>query len=96
MLQTADPLVAAIGFVPAVIYVLAKALIAVMLWGVAIIGFLRIEVAWWERFWALAAASTLVLALPITDEIGWAAAIAFFAWHFWRARQAAAQPKPAE
>jgi hypothetical protein len=52
----------------------AKAIIAVMLWGVAIIGYLRAPVAWWERIWALAAASTLVAAMPITDEIGWGAA----------------------
>jgi len=96
MLQANDPFAATIGFLPAVAYVVAKAIIAVMLWGVAIIGFLRTSVAWWERLWALAAASMLVLALPITDEIGWAGSIAFLVWHYWRARQAAPQPKPAE
>jgi hypothetical protein len=70
MLQPGDPMAEVIGFYPAVVYVVAKALMAVMLWGVAIIGYLRAPVAWWERIWALAAASTLVLAMPITDEIG--------------------------
>jgi TRAP transporter 4TM/12TM fusion protein len=98
MLQGGDPMAESIGFVPAVIYVVAKALVGIMLWGVAIIGFVRSDVAWWERVWALAAASTLIVALPITDEIGWAAAIGFFAWHFWRTRDLGrrAVPKPAE
>jgi TRAP-type uncharacterized transport system fused permease subunit len=54
MLQGGDPMAESIGFVPAVIYVVAKALVGIMLWGVAIIGFLRSDVAWWERVWALA------------------------------------------
>ena len=96
MLQPGDPMAEVIGFYPAVVYVVAKAMVAVMLWGVAIIGYLRAPVAWWERIWALAAASTLVAALPITDEIGWGAGLAFFVWHFWRTRQAVPATRPAE
>jgi TRAP transporter 4TM/12TM fusion protein len=96
MLQNGDPMAAVIGFIPAVIYVVAKAIIAIILWGVAIVGFLRTEVAWWERIWALVAASMLVLALPITDEIGWAGSLGFITWHYWRTREAVRHPKPAE
>jgi TRAP-type uncharacterized transport system fused permease subunit len=40
----------------------------------------------------------MALAMPITDEIGWGAAIAFFAWHVWRTRESTRRtvPKPAE
>jgi TRAP-type uncharacterized transport system fused permease subunit len=98
MLQAGDPMAASIGFVPAVIYVVAKALVGIMLWGIAIIGFMRDDIAWWERVWALAAASTLIVALPVTDEIGWAMAVGFFAWHLWRTRDSGRRtvPKPAE
>jgi len=34
------------------------------------------------------AASFLVVALPMTDEIGFAAVAAFVAWHAWRSRSA--------
>jgi hypothetical protein len=30
-----------------------------------------------------------VLALPLTDEIGWALAAIWIGWHWWRARRAA-------
>jgi TRAP transporter 4TM/12TM fusion protein len=98
MLQGGDPMAASIGFIPAVIYVVAKALVGIMLWGIAIIGYMRSDVAWWERLWALAAASTLIVALPVTDEIGWAMAVGFFAWHLWRTRDSSRRtvPKPAE
>ena len=60
-----------------------------MLWGAAGIGFLRRPLPWWERALATAAAFTLVAALPITDEIGFALSALFLAQHYWRARRAA-------
>ena len=36
---------------------------------------------------AVVSASFLVVALPLTDEIGLGAVAVFVAWHFWRTRQ---------
>jgi len=45
--------------------------------------------SWWERAWAIVAASFLVVALPLTDEIGLGAVAVFVIWHLWRTRRAA-------
>jgi TRAP transporter 4TM/12TM fusion protein len=90
MLQTGGPLATAIGFWPAVAYVVAKALLAIALWGAAAIGFLAGPLAWWERIWAFAAAALLIAALPLTDEIGFAGCLGFLAWVWWRRRRLAA------
>jgi hypothetical protein len=42
---------------------------------------------WWERLLATAAAFSLVLALPITDEVGFALSALVIAAHWWRTRQ---------
>jgi hypothetical protein len=42
----------------------------------------------WERLVALAAALTLVVALPITDEIGFGLGVIVIAAHIWRTRRA--------
>jgi len=88
MLQPEDPLAAAIGLWPAAAYVFAKAVMAIVLWGAAAVGFLHGRLAWWERLVAFVAAGFLVTALPVTDEIGWAASLAFLAWHWSRVRAA--------
>lgn len=90
MLQDGGPLAATIGYVPAVAYVVFKVCLAIALWGAAAIGYLRRPLALWERLLAAVAAATLVLALPITDEIGFALSAAFVGQHLWRARRAEA------
>ncbi|MDM7456460.1 MAG: TRAP transporter permease [Tepidimonas sp.] len=65
----------------AVTWVVFKALVAIGLWGAGAIGFLWGPMAWWERVWAIAAASLLVMALPATDEAGLAGAVALLLWH---------------
>ncbi len=67
-------------------YVVAKAIIAIGLWGGAAVGFLRGPLTVFERVIAFAAASLLVAAVPWTDEAGFAASAAFVAWHWWRTR----------
>ncbi len=89
MLQPGGPLADAIGFWPAVAYIVGKALLAICLWGAAGIGFLGVRLAAWERIWAFAAAACLIVALPMTDEIGLAACLAFIVWTWWRTRKAA-------
>ncbi|MDI1273491.1 TRAP transporter permease [Polaromonas sp.] len=68
-------------------YVVFKALVAIAMWGAGAIGFLVGPLNWVERVVAIVAASFLVAALPMTDEIGLAAVAAFIVWHVWRTRQ---------
>jgi len=71
-------------------WIVFKALVAIAMWGAGAIGFLVGRLAWWERAWAIVAASFLVVALPLTDEIGLASVAVFVVWHVWRTRRAAA------
>jgi TRAP-type uncharacterized transport system fused permease subunit len=90
MLQPGGPLADAIGFAPAVAYIVLKAVLAIGLWGAAVIGWLGRPLALWERALAVAAAATLIAAYPITDEIGFALVAAFAALLWWRKKQAVA------
>jgi len=74
MLQPGDPMAATVGFFPAVLYAVGKAFLAVLLWAAALAGFLKGPMRPWERAGAILAASVLVLALPWTDELGFALA----------------------
>ena len=72
-----------------VAYVVFKALLAIALWGAAAIGHLRAPINWFERVFAAAAAFMLVVAAPLTDEIGFAMSAIFISWHWLRARKPA-------
>ena len=75
--------------IPAVAYIVGKALLAIVLWGGGAVGYLWAPLKWTERLFAIAAASMLVAALPVTDEIGFGMSAVFFAWHFWQKRRLA-------
>ncbi|WP_292933496.1 TRAP transporter permease [Noviherbaspirillum sp.] len=75
--------------VPAVVYVVVKALLAITLWGAAAVGFLLTPLKPAERIVSAIAALMLVAAVPLTDEIGFAMTIAFFGWHVWQKRRLA-------
>jgi TRAP-type uncharacterized transport system fused permease subunit len=75
------------GGVPDVLYIVFKALVAIGLWGAGAIGFLFGPLHWIERIWAVAAATFLIVAVPLTDEIGLAAATVFVVWRAWRSRR---------
>jgi TRAP-type uncharacterized transport system fused permease subunit len=51
-------------------------------------GFLQAKLSWWERILGLAAGTSLILATPISDELGFALSALFIGQHFWRARRA--------
>ena len=87
MLQDGGPLAQSMGYPVAVTYIVAKALIAVGLWGAAVIGYLKTHMTVLERALAASAAASLILALPLTDEIGLALAITVTALHMWRTRR---------
>ena len=67
-------------------YVVMKAVIAIGLWGGAAVGYLWSPLAWHERVVAMAAAFLLVVAVPWTDEAGFALGALFAAWHGARSR----------
>ncbi|MCF7200728.1 TRAP transporter permease [Pseudomonas oligotrophica] len=70
------------------LYMIVKATFAIGLWGIASIGYLQRPLAWWERLLGFAAGATLIMALPITDEIGFGIGILLLAQHVVRARRA--------
>ncbi len=87
MLQDGGPLAAEIGYPLAVAYIFFKAALAIGLFGAAVIGYLGGRLSVPLRLLAAAAAFTLVAALPLTDEIGFAlaAVVAGFVWYRHRA-----------
>jgi TRAP transporter 4TM/12TM fusion protein len=87
MLQDAGPMAATFGYSVEVAYIVLKAGLGIVLWGAAVVGFLFAHMALWERAAALAAGLLLVLALPLTDEAGFALAILWIGWHWWRSRR---------
>ncbi|WP_334187330.1 TRAP transporter permease [Noviherbaspirillum sp.] len=72
-----------------VVYVVFKALLAITLWSAAAVGFFWTPLKLIERIFVTVAAALLVVALPITDELGLGMSAAFFAWHFWQKRRLA-------
>ncbi len=79
MLQSGDTL--------DVVYIVFKALVAIGLWGAGAIGYLFQPLNWFERLYVIAAASFLIAALPMTDEVGLAMTAIFVVWHALRARK---------
>lgn len=77
--------------ITATLYMLLKAILAVALWGCASIGHLTAPMPWWERLLALIAGICLILALPISDELGFTLGAAVLGWHSWRHRPAVRQ-----
>ncbi|TRZ90128.1 MAG: TRAP transporter permease [Rhodocyclaceae bacterium] len=75
----------------AVIYIVFKAILAIVLWGTAAIGYLWAPLKWPERGVAAAASVMLVAAIPLTDEIGFALAAVFLVWHRWQSRRTVAR-----
>jgi TRAP transporter 4TM/12TM fusion protein len=71
----------------AVVYIVVKATLAIYLWGSAAVGYLWSPLNMGERIVAAGAALSLVVALPVTDEAGFAVAVAFFIWHRLRTRK---------
>jgi TRAP transporter 4TM/12TM fusion protein len=71
-----------------VTYIVFKALVAIGLWGAASIGYLWSPLSWPERIVAAAAAFSLVVALPVTDEVGFVLAALLLVYHRTRGRRA--------
>lgn len=89
MLQDPGPMAAAYGYPVEVVYIVLKACLGIVLWGAAVVGFLFAGMAIWERLVAFAAGVLLVMALPLTDEAGFALAVLWIGFHWWRSRATA-------
>jgi len=72
-----------------VAYVATKAVLAIVLWSAAMVGYFWTPLKMAERIFITVAACMLVVAIPLTDEMGFAMAAAFFGWHFWQKRRLA-------
>ena len=70
-----------------VAYIVFMAVVAIVLWGGAAIGYWLGPLRWYERIAAFVAACFLVTALPVTDEIGLGLAALLAAWHAVRERR---------
>ncbi len=91
MLQ-AVPGLQGFGYWATVGYVTAKAILGVVLWGVAAFGYLNGRVNWAERALAGLAAGFLIFPNPTTDAVGFALMAGFFTWRFIAARREARGP----
>jgi TRAP-type uncharacterized transport system fused permease subunit len=69
-------------------YMLIKTILAVGLWGMASTGYLQQKMAIWERLLSFGAGALLVVALPLTDEVGFALGVLVILQHVWRSRRA--------
>jgi TRAP-type uncharacterized transport system fused permease subunit len=76
-----DPALMLLGSWQDSVYVIVKALVAIGLWGAAIVGYLWAPISLMERVGAVVAACLLVAAVPATDAIGFAMAAAFGLYH---------------
>ncbi|AVF02662.1 MULTISPECIES: TRAP transporter permease [Devosia] len=87
MLQDGGWMADAFGYPVEVAYVIFKACVGIGLTGVGLIGFLFVRAGVLERIAFLAAGITLILALPLTDEIGFALGLALVGLQVWRLRK---------
>ncbi len=88
MLQPGGSLADAIGFPLAVLYIVMKVVLAIGLWGVAVIGYAGMPLNWLERGLGMVAAATLIAASPVSDPVG-LALVAVFGFLVWRKRGSA-------
>ncbi|WP_164738342.1 TRAP transporter permease, partial [Frigidibacter oleivorans] len=87
MLQDGGPLAASLGYPVEVAYILLKAVLGVGLWGVAVVGQFLGRATLPERLVAFAGGVSLIVALPVSDEIGFALAALFGVLHWLRLRR---------
>ncbi len=94
MLQDGGAIATQFGYPVEVVYILTKTVLAIGLWGVAVVGYLFAPANVIERLGAFGIGVLLMLALPLTDEVGFAAAALFIGQHWWRTRRRHAATVP--
>ncbi|WP_108503299.1 TRAP transporter permease [Paracoccus indicus] len=90
MLQDGGPIADAWGYPVEVAYILLKTVLGVGLWGVAMVGYFLDRTNVVERTLAFAAGVSLIVAMPMSDELGFALALTFGALHWLRLRRVVA------
>lgn len=95
MLQDGGWMAEAFGYPVEVAYIVAMACFGIGMWGVATVGFLLVRTGFIERVLFFVAGLLLILALPLTDEIGFVLGLALVAWQVWRARAEKTRAQPA-
>ncbi|WP_282603526.1 TRAP transporter permease [Paracoccus sp. PARArs4] len=88
MLQDGGAIAEAWGYPVEVAYVLLKTVLGIGLWGIAVVGFFLNRTTIPERLLAMAGGVSLILAMPLSDQIGFGLAAAFLAAHVLRTRKA--------
>jgi TRAP transporter 4TM/12TM fusion protein len=87
-----DPALMMVDAAPlAIVYVVVKAIVAIVLWGGTASGYWIGPMKAFERAWAFVAAALLVAALPMTDAAGFGLAVLLLVVHGLRMRRSAAQ-----
>ncbi len=71
----------------ATVYIFIKAIVAIILWGGASVGYLRSPLNPLQRALSALAALLLVAAVPLTDEAGFALGAAVIGWNWWHSRR---------
>ncbi|MGZ3215829.1 TRAP transporter permease [Paracoccus sp. T5] len=87
MLQDGGAIAEAWGYPVEVAYVLLKTVAGVAMWGIAVVGYLWGRTTVPERLLAFAAGVSLILAMPWTDQAGFALAVLFLILHGARSRR---------
>ncbi|TJZ92004.1 TRAP transporter permease [Paracoccus gahaiensis] len=90
MLQDGGPIAEAWGYPVEVAYILLKTVMGVGMWGIAVVGYLWDRTNLIERLLAFAAGVSLILAMPWTDEAGFALTAVFLIVHWMRTRRSRA------
>ncbi|HEV7276628.1 MAG TPA: TRAP transporter permease [Devosiaceae bacterium] len=86
MLQDGGWMAEAFGYPVEVVYIVLKACAGIGLWGAAAVGFMFVRLGALERLLAFAGGLSLLLALPYTDEIGFALFAVILGLQWWRGR----------
>ena len=95
MLQDGGWIAQTFGYPVEVVYIVFKACSGIGLWGVAMVGFLLVRAGWIERALFFIAGLLLILALPLTDEAGFALGVVLVGFQIVRARAARRKEQPA-
>jgi len=77
-----------------VIFIVFKAVVAIILWGAGATGFLLGRLNVIERVYLVLAAALLVWANEFSDLLGGAATVLFLVWHIWQVRRQKADLTP--
>lgn len=85
-----DPMLMLQGMptVVGVVYVVFKAVLAILLWSVCSVGYGLLKMQTLERILAFVAAACLVIADPMSDYVGFGLSACFLVWHYLRHKQA--------